>query len=108
MSEQPIDRLGQLLAAALPTNHPAMHDWALIGMELKRSRNPWTKITNDPASWPEVGRDCWLWSEDLRECGCLEPTHGYPIWQTSTEALPFEVITHWQYIDPPTAECKST
>jgi hypothetical protein len=31
-------RLDQLFAEAFPTNHPAMHDYAILKMELKRLR----------------------------------------------------------------------
>ncbi len=33
------ERLDQLFLEAFDTNHPAMSDWALIKMELKRLRN---------------------------------------------------------------------
>ena len=37
-------RLDNLFLEAFPTNHSAMHDWAMIKMELKRLRNETQRV----------------------------------------------------------------
>ena len=55
------DRLDTLFLEAFDTNHPAMGDWALVKMELKRLRNTeHVKILQDVINDLTLSLEMWL------------------------------------------------